>query len=75
MGGEDPAVRFSQDVSVTAHWANRTGLKCLDKEELEAAYARAKDFLLQQGKILIDDHDWHQFEHDTDVGYGEFHTI
>lgn len=67
MGGEGPAVRFSQDVSVAAYWANRTGLKCLDKEELEAAYAKAKDFLLQKENILVDDHDWHRVEHDIDT--------
>lgn len=75
MGGEGPAVRFSQDISVTVYWANRTGLKCLDKEELEAAYARAKDFLLQKGKILANDHGWHQVEHDIDVSYGPFYII
>jgi len=67
MGGEGPGVRFSQDVSVAAYWANRTGLKCLDKEELEAAYAKAKDFLLQKEKILVDDHDWHRVEHDINI--------
>jgi uncharacterized protein (DUF1778 family) len=75
MRGEDPAVRFSQDVSIAAHWANRTGLKCLDKEELEAAYAKAKDFLLQKERILVDDHDWRRVEHDIDVGFGESYII
>jgi hypothetical protein len=66
MGGEGPAVMFSQDATAMASWATRTDLKRLDEEELEACYASAKDFLLQLGNVLVSDHDWHQ-EPDTDA--------
>jgi len=67
MGGEGPAIRFSQDATATAFWANRTGLKSLSEEELEAGYNRAKDFLLQLGKVLIDDHGWREEQDPTAV--------
>jgi len=66
MGGEGPAVRFSQDATVMASWATRTSLMRLDEGELEACYMSAKEFLLQLGNVLVSDHDWHQ-EPDTDA--------
>ena len=66
MGGEGPAVRFSQDATMMASWATRTSLRRLDEEELEACYTNAKEFLLQLGNLLVSNHNWHQ-EPDTDV--------
>jgi len=60
MGGEGPTVTFSQDRSVPELWASHTGLKLLDSHELEIVYARAKDFLLQLGTMLVNDHGWHE---------------
>jgi hypothetical protein len=72
------AIRFSQDVSVTTSWANRTGIELLDKEELEAGYARAKDFLLQLAMTLVNDHGWcvdEPDEPDSNVSYYFFCII
>jgi len=65
MGGEGPAVRFSQETSDTAFWANRTGLKSLDEAELEACYNKAKDFIFHLGRVLVDDHSWREEQDPT----------
>jgi hypothetical protein len=46
-------------------------MKLLDSHGLEAAYVRAKDFLLQLGTALVDDHGW-QEEPDGVVSYPTF---
>jgi hypothetical protein len=72
MGGEGPAIRFSQGVSVATSWANHTGLEPLDKEELKVGYTRAKGFLLQSAMTLVNDHGWRPEEPDSNVNHRDF---
>jgi len=67
MGGEGPAIRFSQGVSVVTSWANHTGLEPLDKVELKVGYARAKGFLFQSAMMLVNDHGWRTEEPDSNA--------
>ncbi|KAF8492130.1 hypothetical protein JB92DRAFT_3004296 [Gautieria morchelliformis] len=56
MGGEGPYVRF--DPQSRAFWASHTGIAALDDEELEAAYSRAYQFIVQSKEILVKEHSW-----------------
>ena len=57
MGGEGPYVRFDPAYR-SASWASHTGLIPLNDEELEAAYSRAKDFLMDKKRELVNAHGW-----------------
>ena len=57
MGGEGPYVRFDPAYH-SGPWASHTGLTLLNDEELEAAYSRAKDFLMDKKRELVDVHGW-----------------
>ena len=57
MGGEGQYVRFDPAYR-SASWVSRTGLTPLNDEELEAAYPRAKDFLMDKKRELVDVYGW-----------------
>ena len=57
MGGEGPYVRFDTAYR-SGSWAGHTGLAPLNDEELEAAYSRAKDFLMDKKRELVNVHGW-----------------
>jgi hypothetical protein len=57
MGGEGPYVRFNSSYRST-RWADRTGLTNLNDAELEAAYSRAKEVLMEKKRELVDVHNW-----------------
>jgi hypothetical protein len=58
MGGEGPYVRF--DPQSRAFWASHTGLAVLDDEELDAAYSRARQFIIQSKEVLVTEHGWEE---------------
>jgi len=57
MGGEGPYVRFESSYRSTS-WANHSGLIDLGDEELEAAYIRARVFMREKKRELVDDYGW-----------------
>ena len=67
MGGEGPAVRFSQDRTIISYWANRTGLKLFDSQQQEAVYSKTREFFLESGSMLIADHGWQEDTTDMTV--------
>ena len=68
MGGEGPAVRFSQDNTDISFWANRTGLKLLDSQQQEAVYSKAKGFFLERSSMLTQD-GWQEVTTNTTVSF------
>jgi hypothetical protein len=67
MGGEGPAVRFSQDSTTISFWAKRTGLELLDSQQKEAVYSKARMFFVERGSMLIADYGWQEDTTDTTV--------